>query len=228
MIIYGLHPVIAVIKNKKEIIKQIYATKKLKEIPDNLNIKFISPQELEKITNTKEHQGIACKIESFPYVDFDDEKNNVKRIVILDHIEDPRNVGAILRNAFCFEFDLVIIPKDRACDITPTVIKTSAGCAFNLKIAKVVNINDTIRKLKDEFFTIYGLEANGTKEVSEIKPLNKKIALVLGSEKNGISSLTRKLCDEICYIDMNRNANSLNVATATGIAMYILYSKFKI
>ncbi len=223
MIVYGYHPVLNIVKYKPELVKELYLSRELAiDQLKKFKIKFLKKDEMEHLTRSREHQGIACSISHYPYADFDNIYDRVNNIIILDHIEDPRNLGAILRNALAFSIDLVIIPKDRSCDITPAVIKTSAGAAILLNIAKVININNCIRSLKDNFFKIYGLEADGDRELSEIK-FDKKKVLVLGSEGKGLSHLTKKLCDHVIRIDFNHKASSLNVSSASAIALYKLY-----
>lgn len=223
MIIYGIHPVINFLKAKPKLIKKIFISRIFdNELLKNFKIQKVDNKELERITKSLDHQGIACEIENFPYVTADSLIKKVNKILILDHIEDPRNLGAILRNSLAFNIELIVLPKDRACDITPTVIKASAGTAVYLNISKVTNINNFIRDIKDEFFKIYGLELNGNKYLSEIT-FRGKTAIVLGSEGKGIRQLTKSLCDDIVSIDFNSKVGSLNVSSASAIVLYKMY-----
>lgn len=223
MIIYGLHSVLNFLKERPDLVKKIYLSKKFDyEILKSAKIENIDRKDLTKLTQTTDHQGIACEIKYFPYVSSLHEIKNLKTILILDHIEDPRNFGAILRNAAAFNIDLIVIPKDRACDVTPTVIKASAGTAIYLNIAKVTNINNFIREIKNDYFRVYGFEVDGDKLLSQTF-FYEKTAFVLGSEGKGISRLTKTLCDEIISIDFNPKAGSLNVSSASAIVLYKLY-----
>lgn len=223
MIIYGLHPVLNIIKVKPKIIKRVFISRKLDlDILKTVRYEHTNNNHIDKLTKTTDHQGIACEISHFPYVDPDSLIERANKILILDHIEDPQNLGAILRNSYAFNIDLVIIPKDRACDITPAVIKASAGNAIFLNISKVTNINDFIRNLKEDFFTVYGFEGNGTRNLSQIKFTNKT-ALVFGSEGKGIKQLTKSLCDDIIKIEFNSEVGSLNVSSASAIVLYKLF-----
>ncbi len=227
MIVYGFHPVLNFVKHKPELIKEIFICRDISsDLVSKFKYKLIKRHELDNLTNSREHQGIACKISYFPFVDFDNYFSKVNTILILDHIEDPRNLGAILRNAAAFGIELVVIPKDRASDITPVVIKTSAGAAAIINISKVTNINNCIRTLKEHFFSIYGLEADGKKELSQIT-FDKNAVLILGSEGKGLSQLTKKLCDYIIRIDISEKASSLNVASASAITLYKMHKDFK-
>lgn len=226
MIIYGIHPVINFLKAKPNLIKKVFISRKFDdELLKNFKIQNVNNKELERITKSLDHQGIACEIEQFPYVSADSFINKVNKILILDHIEDPRNLGAILRNSFAFNIELIVLPKDRACDVTSSVVKASAGTAVYLNISKVTNLNNFIREIKNEFFKVYGLEINGNKYLSEIT-FTDKTAIVFGSEGKGIRELTKSLCDEIVSINFNSKAGSLNVSSASAIVLYKLYQDY--
>lgn len=219
MIIYGIHPVLSFLKYKPKLIKKVYVSQNinLEKIDLNIKVQKIPNKDISVISKTNDHQGICAELEFFPYSEFQPEKYNT--VCILDHIEDPRNLGAILRNALAFNIDSVIIPKERACEITSAAIKASAGAAAVLSISKVTNINQAITELKDFGFWVYGFEANGTTKLSEVS-FDKKSVIVLGSEGKGISSLTKKRCDFIISVDMVSAASSLNVSSCSAIVFY--------
>ncbi len=225
MIIYGIHPVLNFIKYKPSVIKKLYISNQSDFSFDITGLKakivVTSPKEIDIISKTNDNQGICAEIEQFPYatqIDYD----NIKTLCVLDHVQDPRNVGAIIRNAVAFNVDAIIIPKDRACEITPTTIKASAGAAAVIPVIKVGNINQTIRNLKDQYFWVYGFEANGDKKLSETI-FDRKTVLVLGSEGKGVSALTRKLCDFVVSVEMNGQASSLNVSSCAAVVFYHRY-----
>lgn len=221
MIIYGVHPVLSFIKYKPEIVKKVYLSQQSQlKIEAKIKVSYLPPKELSVISKTQDHQGICAEIENFPYYDI--EFNKCHTICILDHIEDPRNLGAIIRNAAAFKVDGLIIPKERTCEITPTAIKASAGTAAFVPICKVGNINQTIKELKDVGYWIYGFEAKGNKRLGEVK-FDIKTALVLGSEGKGISHLTKKLCDFVVSVEMAPEASSLNVSACAAIVFYQRY-----
>ena len=139
-------------------------------------------------------------------------------ILILDGVEDPHNFGSIIRVAECLGVDGIIISKNRACPVTDTVIKVSAGATQHIKIAKVTNINNEIERLKKENIWVYACELGG--EAVEKANLTGDIAIVMGSEGKGVSALTRKLCDGVVSMKMHGKVNSLNVSVATGIILY--------
>ena len=136
-------------------------------------------------------------------------------MVILDHIEDPHNFGAIVRTSEALGVDAIIIPNDRSVQITGTVVKTSVGTIERVKIINVVNLNNTIKKLKDCGYWVVGTDMNGTC-YTDID-YKTKIALVIGNEGKGISRLVSKNCDYLAKIPMSGTVNSLNASVACGI-----------
>lgn len=226
MVIYGIHPVMLFIKHRPKLIRKIYLYKQSKisidtELMPKTKIQLVtSPKELSYITKTEEHQGICAEIEHFPYAEANFE--GLKTVCILDHIEDPRNLGAIIRNAAAFHIDCIIIPKNRSCEVTPTAIKASAGTAAFQPICRVGNINQTIKELKDLGFWVYGFEADGKDKLGNVN-FDEKTAFVLGSEGRGISHLTKSLCDFIVSVEMTSIASSLNVSSCSAIVFYKRY-----
>lgn len=225
MIIYGIHPVLSFIKYRPNIVIKVYISQhsQLKlDLNDNRRIKieYLSPKEIALISKTQDNQGICAEIEDFPYTNINFK--DAQTLCILDHIEDPRNLGSIIRNAAAFKINGLIIPKDRTCDITPTVIKASAGTAAFVPIEKVSNINQTVNQIKELGYWVYGFEADGKHCLSEIK-FDRKTAFVLGSEGKGISHLTKKLCDFIVNVEMIPEASSLNVSSCAAIVFYQRY-----
>ena len=139
-------------------------------------------------------------------------------VVILDGVEDPHNLGSILRSAECLGASGVVIGKHRAVAVNDTVIKTSCGAAEYVKVARVTNINDVIRDLKDLFFKVYAMDMDG-EDISRAD-LKGDVALVLGAEGSGVSALTKKLSDATVRIPMTGEISSMNVSVAAGIGMY--------
>ena len=212
---------------KDKVFNDIIALAKEKKI----KIQFVANEILNRESVTGHHQGLVAVVEEFKYSEVEDilkfaqDKNEPPFILILDGVEDPHNLGSIIRVCDCLGVHGLIIGKNRACGVNETVIKTSAGATNYVKVAKVTNINDTIKKLKDLNIWVYACELGG----SDIAKTDLKgaIAIVLGSEGHGVSSLTKKLCDGIFTIDMVGKVNSLNVSVATGIALYEAYTQRK-
>ena len=177
------------------------------------------------------HQGIVAITSDFEYSTVEDilqvarDKGQPHFILILDGIEDPHNFGSIIRVAECLGVDGIIIAKNRACPVTDTVAKVSAGAIEHIKIAKVTNINTEIERLKEENVWVYACELGG--EDLDRADLIGNIAIVMGSEGKGVSALTRKLCDGVVTMQMYGQVNSLNVSVATGIVLYEAVRKRK-
>ena len=190
----------------------------------NIAVEYVDKQGIEKISKSKNTQGVICFVKPFKYCDVKDilnsanEKNKPPFILILDEIVDPHNVGALIRTAECVGVDGVIIGQNRSCEINETVFKTSAGAVAYMKVAQVVNISQTIEKLKKENVWVYALEA-GNNSIYETD-LTGGIALVVGSEGQGVGKLILKTCDATISLPLNGNVNSLNASNAGAIAMY--------
>ena len=137
---------------------------------------------------------------------------------MLDHIEDPHNLGAIIRTCECAGIKSIIIPKDRSIRVNETVMKISAGAINNVKIVMVSNINNALKKLQEKYFFVYTADMDG-KDYTEIDYASKKV-LVIGAEGEGVSKLTREISDEIVSIPMYGKINSLNASVSAAILIY--------
>lgn len=201
-----------IIKQNTPIVEKIIEKLRAK----NVEIKFVNKDFFDKIDMN--HQGVMIEVDSYNYKSINDIKD-ATRLILLDKIEDPHNLGAIIRSAESFGFDAVIIPERRSAKVTPTVYKTSAGAINNIDLVMVTNLNKTIEKLKENGFWVYGLAGEATNKLSETD-LSGKVALVVGNEADGISRLTREKCDSLVKIPMIGKVNSLNASVASAIAMY--------
>lgn len=224
MYIYGKNVAIETLKKKKKINKAIlYKNFKEEEIlnlliKNNIKIKYLEKYEMDKIVNGL-HQGIILDVEDYKYSTMNDIlKSDNPLLVILDHLEDPHNLGAIIRTCEAAGVDGIIIPKDRSVEVNATVIKTSVGTVEDVKIVKVTNIVNEINNLKKQGFWIVGTDMIGTnyKKID----YKGKIAIVIGNEGNGISKLVKQNCDFMATIPMNGKTNSLNASVAAGIMIY--------
>ncbi len=235
----GRHPALSVIKNPRRVVTKVFFqtdldwTDSLREIKELCDLKHIEWKEISRITlekkfslTDKKHQGVVIISSPYPYYILDEViEQSFKAtaptfLLILDHIQDPQNLGALLRSAELSGCQGVIIPKDRACDITTTVVKTSAGASELIPVAQVANVNRTIEALQKEGITIIGLEeTKGTQMIFDTD-LTGPLALVVGNEGEGIKELTRKTCDFLMEIPMQGKTASLNASVAGGIAMF--------
>lgn len=187
----------------------------------NVKISYLNKNELDKLASGN-HQGIILEIPDFSYLDEKTMFLNMPSnpfIIILDHIEDPHNFGAIIRTAEASGVDYIIIPKNRCVKVNSTVMKTSVGALDNVKIVEVVNLNNTIKKLKENGVWIVGTDMENSSCYDEID-YKVPIALIIGSEGFGMSSLVKKNCDFIARIPMYGKINSLNASVAAGIMIY--------
>ena len=181
--------------------------------------------QLDRLTRFGHHQGCAIKTTGYPYVGFEEivagaaaDENAL--VVVLDHLEDPQNVGSILRTACAVGATGVIVPEDRACGITPAAVRASAGGAEHLKVAHVVNQPRAMADLKDAGLWFTGLDWG-----ADAKPYTKidfkgRVGLVIGAEGAGISRLVRETCDFIGVLPMPGGFESLNAGVAAGVALY--------
>ena len=182
----------------------------------NVDIKFVDKDFFDKVDIN--HQGVMIEVDAFKYKYLNDI-GDAKRIILLDQIEDPHNLGAIIRSAESFGFDAVIIPERRSAKVTPTVYKTSAGAINNIDLVMVKNLNRTIEAVKKDGFWVYGLAGEADSRLSDTD-LTGKVALVVGNEGDGISRLSREKCDMLVKIPMTGRVNSLNASVASAISMY--------
>lgn len=187
-------------------------------------IHYVTKERLDQISETGKHQGVIAVSAAYAYAEVEDilkaaeEKGEPPFIIILDGIEDPHNLGAILRTANLAGAHGVIIPKRRAVGLTPTVAKTSAGAINYTPVAKVTNISNTIKELKERGMWFVCADMGGTKMYD--LNLTGSIGLVIGNEGEGVSKLVKENCDMIASIPMKGDIDSLNASVATGVLAY--------
>ncbi|MCR5414433.1 MAG: 23S rRNA (guanosine(2251)-2'-O)-methyltransferase RlmB [Kiritimatiellae bacterium] len=190
-----------------------------------LVIRTMDRDQLDRLVKGAHHQGVALKTTGYPYAGFEeilsaveDDENAI--VVVLDHLEDPQNVGSILRTACAVGVAGVVIPEDRACGITPAAVRASAGGAEHLKVAHVVNLVRAMEKLKEAGIWFTGLDWGGdAKPYTEID-FKGRSGLVVGAEGAGISRLVRENCDFIAELPMPGGFESLNAGVASAVALY--------
>ena len=211
-------------KNKK--VRKIYLQENFddKEIislleNNNFEIESVKKQKLDYLSNGT-HQGIILDIPDYKYKQLAEVLNNETNfIVILDHLEDPHNLGAIIRTCEAAGVDAIVLPKDRQVQINSTVMKTSVGTLDEVNIVSVTNISNTIKELKNNGFWVVGTSLNDSVDYRSVN-YSGKIALVIGNEGTGMSKLVEKNCDYVVKIPMYGTTNSLNASVAAGIMIY--------
>lgn len=232
--IFGIHALDSAIQRNPESIVQIMIAKNntnqrldgIVATAKQLGLKILSEPIASLNRHCKErHQGIIALIKVPKLPDESDLKNDIAKIntpfvLILDNIEDPRNLGACLRSADAAGVDCVIIPKHKSASLTPVAKKTAAGAADSLKIYQVTNIVKALEILKDNGVWVSGTDlAEGSKSIYQ-SDLKGALAIVLGNEGKGIRPLVRKHCDFHIHIPMHGTVQSLNVSVATGIVLF--------
>lgn len=187
-------------------------------------VKEVDSKKLDFMCGGANHQGVAAYVAAHEYASVEDifayaeEKGEAPFIVVCDEIEDPHNLGAIIRTAECAGVHGVIIPKRRSASLNFTVGKTSAGALEYMRVARVSNLASTIDDLKEKGCWVYGADMDGTDYKKT--DFSGAVVLVIGSEGKGIGKLIRQKCDAIVSLPMKGNINSLNASVAAGILMY--------
>ncbi len=207
-------------KNRQGSINKIIAISKDR----NITLKYVNDKKLDSICGVSSHQGVVAIIGSAKYSSIDDIFEFAKSrcrspfIVIADQIEDPHNLGAIIRTAECCGADGVIIPKRRSASLTPILSKTSCGAINHIPIVKVTNLSSTIDLLKSMGVWIYACDMDG--DILYNFDYSGPIAIIVGSEGKGVSKLIKQKSDFIVSIPIKGKINSLNASVACGIVMY--------
>ena len=226
MLVYGRNVVNEILDNNTKIFKVFLDNNFNDEIilskieKKKLKKFHIDKNKLDRMCNSSTNQGIALDIEEFKYLTIDDivKDNESNFIVMLDSLEDPHNFGAIIRTCECAGVDYIIIPKNRSVSVNSTVYKTSSGALSNMKIVEVVNLSNTIRKLQELGYWVYGSDMSG-KDYRSID-FSGKTCLVIGSEGRGLKQIVSSSCDEIVSLPQKGKINSLNASVAAGILIY--------
>lgn len=233
-IIFGRNSVAEALKSGRSINKVLIAKGprqgSVKEIIGDarglgLVVQEVEPAKLDELAGGQRHQGIVALASPVSYVEVEDilaiaqEKNEPPFIVLLDELEDPHNVGAILRTADAAGVHGVLLPKRRSCPISGTVAKTSAGAVEYVPVARIGNINQTLKQLKAAGLWVVGADMDGEKEYYETD-LKGPMVVVIGSEGKGIGRLTKEQCDFLVRIPMKGKINSLNASVACSLLLY--------
>ncbi len=236
-VIYGKNSVVEALKGSRPIDSILLSCKdsdpfahKVRALAKEKNtvVKMVSSKRLDELSDGGVHQGAVAIIGEFEYREFEDMLDSAKKsdgrvfFVILDEIEDPHNLGAVIRTAECAGANGVIIGKHRSASVTSTVVKVSAGACEYIPISRVTNIADTIDRLKSEGVFVYGADMSG--ENFRTANLSGNIALVVGNEGKGLSRLVKQKCDALISVAQRGQISSLNVSVAAGILLYQIES----
>lgn len=235
--IFGRNPVIETLRAGRRTFSEIILPPSAKgESDDIASLRLTAQQrriivrtanrdQLDRLVHGGHHQGVAIKASAYPYVDFeeivrdvDEDENAV--VLVLDHIEDPQNLGSMLRTACAAGVTGVVLPENRGVGVTPAAVRASAGAAEHLKVARVVNLPRAMKALKERNLWFTGLDwGKDARKYTEVD-FKGRVGLVVGAEGSGLSRLVRETCDFIAELPMPGGFESLNAGVAAGIALY--------
>ncbi|MBH5320818.1 23S rRNA (guanosine(2251)-2'-O)-methyltransferase RlmB [Paenibacillus sp. GSMTC-2017] len=233
-LIAGKHPVLEALRSGREINKIWIADGAQKSLTlpitaeakkQGIIVQFVDKRKLDSMVTGVAHQGVIAQAAAFEYVEVEEileiakKKSEMPFILLLDEIEDPHNLGSILRTAECTGVHGVIIPKRRAAGLTATVLKISAGAAEHVPVARVTNLAQTIEKLKEAGVWIAGTDVSASQDVYKMK-FDMPLAVVIGNESKGMGRLIGEKCDFLVKLPMLGQLNSLNASVAAGVLMY--------
>ena len=234
-LLFGIHSVFEAIQAKKRklhelLISEKKLTARLDKIiqaakKDHIKIEYANTDLLDKLTKNARHQGIVAKASVFPVqnavevVSFMEKKQEPCFILVVENMEDPHNLGALIRTALCAGVDCIMIPKDRSVTPSPSVSRSSAGAMEHANIFMITNTATILRTLKKKNTWVAGLDARGDTPLYK-SDLRGDLVLVIGGEHKGIRPLVRKECDFLISIPMSGTVNSLNASVAGGIEIY--------
>ena len=233
-VIYGLHAVKAALINEKRDHEELFITENHKKIDKKYlsrvkKVNLLDQKDFKKLYGgERSTQGIVLKTHDFLRPSLDEfikneELNHKSVILVLDQVTDPQNIGSIMRSCALFNCKGILIAKNNAPDLTPSMLKAASGAAEIVNYFKVTNLKRSISDLKKHGYWVYGFDSSSNKESSVIN-FSKKSILVFGSENKGIRDLIKKECDEIIKLNIKNNKkfqiDSLNVSNATSIALY--------
>ncbi len=233
-IIYGINPVLEALRGSRRAFELFVAgtggDKRFEKLMKLAAEKDVPVRQREKsdigrLCGTEHHQGVALRVEPFPYAELADILGNWRAsgesglLLVLDGVQDPHNLGALIRTAACAGAHGVIIPKDRAAGITAVVEKGSAGATETIPVARVANIAQTLDELKREGFWIYGAAGDVAGNLYS-QEFTGHVALVIGGEGEGIRPLVRKKCDLLIAIPLRGGVSSLNASVAGGVVLF--------
>jgi 23S rRNA (guanosine2251-2'-O)-methyltransferase len=227
-VLTGIHPVVEALRAKRPLdrilIARGLAGPRIQEVIDlardsNTPVRFEDRSALDRLSTVKSHQGVIAMGAAKQYADLSDVVPHAKLLVVLDGVEDPHNLGAIIRTAHAAGAGAVIIPERRAVGLTDVVGKAAAGALEYLPVVRVGNLNNTLRSLKDMGYFIYGLDERGATAYNKVQWAEHAV-IVMGAEGHGLHDLVRKNCDLLLSIPMAGQIASLNVSVATGVVLF--------
>ena len=232
MILAGIHPVAEALRAGRPLERVLVARgaggPRLQQIIDlarqgSVPLRFEPRQALDRLAGSAAHQGVVAVTQAKQYLTLDDllegKRSEKAFLLVLDGVEDPHNLGAVIRTAHAAGADAVVIPERRAAGLTETVAKAAAGALEHLPIVRVGNLNRALDEIKERGFWIYGVDERGTEDYDQVE-YAAPAALVLGGEGKGIHEMVRKRCHAVVRIPIAGKISSLNVSVAAGIVLF--------
>ena len=238
-ILYGHHPVSEALKAGRRTISEIWlardkSSRRLNQIVKRAHssgtpLQRVSTPRLTDLAGSARHQGVCARVSGFPYVGLDDvmggkeaDRSSPVCLLLLDSIQDPHNLGALIRTAYCAGIDGVVIPKDRSAASTPDVSRISAGALEHTRLVRATNLVKVISALKSRGLWVAGLDRDGGDTLFSMD-FKVPLAIVVGSEEKGLRPLVKKSCDMLVGIPQTGDVDSLNASVAGGIVMYEVF-----
>jgi 23S rRNA (guanosine2251-2'-O)-methyltransferase len=231
-VLIGIHPIVEALRVRRPVERILIARgaggHRLQEVIDlartaGIPVRFEDRSALDRLAGVKSHQGVVALGSEKKYAELDDVAS-AELLVVLDGVEDPHNLGAVIRTAHAAGAGAVMIAERRAAGLTETVAKAAAGALEHLPVVRVVNINQTLRSLKAQGYFVYGLDEKGEQTYDAVDWPGKTV-IVMGAEGKGLHDLVKKNCDALVRIPMAGNIASLNVSVATGIVLFAWRSR---
>lgn len=220
-----IHKIYIADASQKGVMKQVISLAKERKI----QVQFVPKQKIDKVVEGS-HQGVAAQVAAYQYADLEklfaiaDERNEQPFFILLDELEDPHNLGSIMRTADAVGAHGIIIPNRRSVGLTQTVAKASTGAIEYIPVVRVTNLNQTIDQLKERGLWIFGTDAKGSSDYRTMD-VNMPLGIVIGSEGFGMSRLTREKCDFLVHLPMKGKVTSLNASVAASVLLYEVYRK---
>jgi 23S rRNA (guanosine2251-2'-O)-methyltransferase len=225
-LLHGRHPVVALLETRPRAVRRLYLTAndpQLEQLARSAGviIERVPKDRLELLSKSPQHQGIVAEADEFAYAGLDEvaRSDAAPLVLVLDSVQDPHNLGALARSAECFGATGLVIPQDRAAQVTATASKASAGAVERLPVVQVVNLVRALETLKDRGFWVTGLAGEGAEPLGDVD-LTGPTVLVVGAEGEGLRPLVRRACDRLASIPMTGRTGSLNASVAGGIALF--------
>jgi 23S rRNA (guanosine2251-2'-O)-methyltransferase len=230
MVVFGIHPVLEALESQKIKILRILVTrgragKRLQHIIDRareegIALHFESRAVLDRKSGVTRHQDVVAELSEVAYADLTELiASNPRLLLLLDQVEDPRNLGGVLRTAEAAGVGGVVLPQRGSCGITAAVVKSSAGAALHLKVCRVGNLVRVMEELKRRGFWLVGLDLRGDEGINRIDT-SVPLAVVVGNEQKGLRRLVREHCDHLVRLPMKGKTSSLNLSVAAGVLLY--------